>query len=416
MEASLHRARSARAHDWPDEWTPGKPFANCYWLRNPNYPAETIIVYEDDPLDPKRQREVKLRDDRIGYLKDLRASCLGVGAVQTHFLDPGRAWDEALKLNDGGVGYLAEALAPVCNPALKQGQVLSRLSDLRAQMAERLERFYVSDDLEERLKQRLEVAGKIVDQLYAMADLGRFGHLIRALQVPADELADVLYRIEAQPPEDTVIVSRPSTAAARRPRPLPTGLARAAMSEPAGDGTSSGTMIARTREELLAEAALKHWIERLHPGAPERQALPQPPARDREPGRARERADRGREAARAGRRGERCGAPLHLHRAQQSGQARAAGCNLDQPLRRQARIRPGPARAAPAGRGRPVPAGVRAAARLATTRERSARSRCPIPTASSPTGCSPSSSSCATTRPRARARRSTSSRTCGSAG
>ncbi len=63
-----------------------------------------------------------------------------------------------------------------------------------------------------------------MEELYGTADLGRFGHLLRALQVPADELADVLYRVEAQPPEDTVIVSQPQTAAARRPRPLPPGV------------------------------------------------------------------------------------------------------------------------------------------------------------------------------------------------
>ena len=268
MEASL-TGSFGKAHDWPDDWTPGKPFANCYWLRNPNYPAETIIVYEDDPANPKRKREVEVRADRVDYLSNLRASCLGVGAVRTHFQDAGRAWDEALKLNDGGVGYLAESLAPVCNPALKQSQVQSRLMTLRAQMAERLKRFYVSDDLEERLEQRLAVAGKVVEELYGTADLGRFGHLIRALQVPADELADVLYRVEAQPPDDTVIVSRSQASAARRPRPLPTGLPRSGPGEAgSGNGASgspvSGAMIARTREELLAEAALKHWMERLH--------------------------------------------------------------------------------------------------------------------------------------------------------
>ena len=93
-------------------------------------------------------------------------------------------------------------------------------------MTERLKRFHVSDDLEERLEQRLAVAGQIVEELYGTADLGRFGHLIRALQVPADELADVLYRVEAQPPEDTVIVSQPQSPAARRPRPLPLGVRR----------------------------------------------------------------------------------------------------------------------------------------------------------------------------------------------
>ncbi len=180
--------------------------------------------------------------------------------MRTHFHDPERAWDEALELNDGGVGYLASALAPVCNPALKQSQVAARLATLREQMSERLRRFHVSDDLEERLEQRLAVASQIVEDLYGTADLGRFGHLLQALQVPADELADVLYRAEAQPPEDTVIVSQPQTAAARRPRPLPLGVRRP---EPAATNGAAAP-VARTREQLLAEASLKHWMQRLH--------------------------------------------------------------------------------------------------------------------------------------------------------
>ena len=84
MEASLIGS-FGKAHEWPGEWTPGKPFANCYWLRNPNYPAETIIVYEPDPADPARQREVRRREDREQYLDNLKASYLGVGAVADPF-------------------------------------------------------------------------------------------------------------------------------------------------------------------------------------------------------------------------------------------------------------------------------------------------------------------------------------------
>ena len=51
-------------------------------------------------------------------------------------------------------------------------------------------------------------------------------------------------------------------------------------------------MIARTREELLAEAALKHWMERLHRVPQNARLLPQPAPREREPGRAHQRADR----------------------------------------------------------------------------------------------------------------------------
>jgi hypothetical protein len=166
-----------RAHQWPAEWTPGQPFKNCFWLRNPNYPAESIIVYDAG------KREVEHRPDRRDYLARLRAAYLEVPEVRDHFADPAAAWDEALELNDGGVGYLAEHLAPVCRPEMKLQQLVARLGALRRQMVTALERFHVTDDVEARLAQRREVANTVLDDLYRCADLGRFGYLLRAAVV-----------------------------------------------------------------------------------------------------------------------------------------------------------------------------------------------------------------------------------------
>ena len=213
LYASLEE-RFAAAHRWPKEWTPSQPFDNCFWLRNPNYPAESIIRYEGG-------REVEILPDKRDYVERLRQAHNRVPAVCAHFKDPDRAFEEALKFNDGGVSYLARALEPVCNPKLKYQQLAGPLAVMRAGMQERLARFHVADDIESRLTQRLEVAGQIVGELYRAADLreapgerGRFGHVVAAMQMQVGELADLLDRMEAAPPRlDELELPPPAPAA-----------------------------------------------------------------------------------------------------------------------------------------------------------------------------------------------------------
>lgn len=244
-----------RAHRWPAEWIPGEPFKNCFWLRNPNYPAESIIIYDAD------KREVEHRSDRQDYLARLRTAYLAVPEIQNHFADPAAAWDEALKLNDGGVGYLADRLAPVCRPEMKLQQLVARLASLRHQMVVALERFYVADDVEARLAQRREVASVIVDDLYRCADFGRFGYLLRAVAVSSTELADLLNRVEVAPELDgqkVRVVQTPVSPGGGRARP---GQPRPS-APPAAESTP--TPLVLTREQMMANAALRHWMERLH--------------------------------------------------------------------------------------------------------------------------------------------------------
>lgn len=253
-----------KAHDWPKEWTPKKPFANCFWLRNPNFPAEAIIKY-----DPATKRELSLREDKLDYVERLHRAHGQVPEVVAHFGGSERAaqaWNAAMALNDGGIGFLADSLAPVCNPAMKLEQVAVRLEDLRERLRKGLDRFYVADDVGKRLEQRLAVADRIVDALYGMADLGRFGHLLRALQVEPGPLTDLLYRAEIQPAEiegrEVIVVAEPLRSAERpRPRPLP-GRPNGGSAPAAQPATPAP--ITLTRDALLASAALRHWTRVLH--------------------------------------------------------------------------------------------------------------------------------------------------------
>ncbi|MFM8680190.1 MAG: virulence factor SrfC family protein [Alphaproteobacteria bacterium] len=173
-------------HDWPRNWAPGRSFANTYWLRNPEVHDKGLLDYDDD------MREKAFREPE--RLAALRANFLRNEDVQRHFEDPAIAWDAAMKLNDGGIGRIAERLAPVCNPALKRVQVSAQATELGGRLAKRLEAYHVSGDLDAEMQKRRLEARKAGRELLACAAAQAFGLMLRALQVEQDPLADAFRR------------------------------------------------------------------------------------------------------------------------------------------------------------------------------------------------------------------------------
>lgn len=251
IEASITRFLGLE-HAWPQEWTPGQPFTNTFWLRNPNVAARALLTYdaegrETGEVDPARMRR-------------LREEFLATPEVQRHFADPARAWGEAMRLNDGGVTYLAERLAPVCNPALKRGQVAGRLATLVRQLAARLDPFHISDDREaERAKRKAE-GQALLPHLAACLQAQRFGLMLRAMQVEAEALSHAFYRLLLHAPEDGGQPA-PVSGAAVRAADLAGDLAGlfGAAPEPAPADAGSRTDVA----DQLAETALAEWQEQL---------------------------------------------------------------------------------------------------------------------------------------------------------
>ncbi|RJF88194.1 hypothetical protein D3874_15190 [Oleomonas cavernae] len=185
-----------KAHDWPRNWTPGKPFDNTYWLRNPNFVAKHILDYGADG------GEAGIRPSEAERIARAKSEFLSNEAARAHFRDPEKAWDEAFRLNDGGISYLAASLAPVCNPAIKRRQIEEQLRSLRHAMSERLGRYHVSGDLAEELEKRRAAARACGRRLVACAGDQKFGLLLRALHIRPEALIDLYYRVESNAPAE----------------------------------------------------------------------------------------------------------------------------------------------------------------------------------------------------------------------
>jgi hypothetical protein len=250
-------------HDWPRQWTPGRPFSNTFWLRNPNAYDEGLVEYDKGDGKPDTPwRELTFRDKpRIDRLRERFANN---DDVKRHFANPEAAWDAAMALNDGGIGFLAERLRPVCNPALKRRQVSAQLAELARRMAARLEPYHVSGDIEAELAKRRAEARKVGRSLLACAEAQAFGLMLRALQVEAEALAE-LFRRETLSAGDGGAVATPVGAraggkslrddfealfeddAALEPEPA----------QPADAGPAD-------MAELLARVAVAEWNDGMH--------------------------------------------------------------------------------------------------------------------------------------------------------
>lgn len=241
MKASLLDPFAKLPDSWPLAWVPGQPFKNCYWIRNPNIPAEGIIKYEG-------RNEVAILEDKKDRIAKLRAAYSGVKEVHAHFADPLRAFDEVMKLNDGGVSYLAANLSEVCRPGMKLEQIRARLKDTREALATLLAPKYVSGDLDKRLAERELAARQVVREFQTCVQKTLFGTFLRALCVERGALADALH----EPSQSVQALNTPIEDKDFLDTIIEKG------------GIPSTTAPVMSRVDKIARTAMEVWTQQLH--------------------------------------------------------------------------------------------------------------------------------------------------------
>lgn len=139
-----------KQHDWPTRWKNNQAFNNIFLLRNPNFRFDAIMDIDDNGV------EKGIRQEKLSYVDDLKQSFLGSELVSRHFAQPREAWEEAMKLNDGGISYIRTKLSPLCNPDLKREQLEKTIFETRNTLLGRLKKYHFSDDKEEERRKKNE--------------------------------------------------------------------------------------------------------------------------------------------------------------------------------------------------------------------------------------------------------------------
>ncbi len=215
LEASLLKpfgGGHSNKTDWVNNWTPGQPFNNSYWIRNPNLRADALFKYEGN--DDKFKEVGFLNDDIETFMDQMFKAYMQCELVERHFADPKGAWDPCLAFNDGGITRLASSLAPVCRPELKRAQVAQRLAALCLEVEEQVARYYVSGDFETVRREKTEIAEEILKSLLRGWQAEKFGHFMHALKLNENVAVEIYMATER---EDASIAVKGASSASSSP-------------------------------------------------------------------------------------------------------------------------------------------------------------------------------------------------------
>jgi hypothetical protein len=192
------------ANGWLDAWHPGQPFSNTLLARNPGK-SQSLSRLTDDGVEGEFLPGVPEKIERWG--REFSANT----GIRRYVKNPEKAWAEVFRLNDAGMTYLVESLAPVCRPELKLNQLNNQIAILRGDMKRRLSEWHVGDDLDAEYQKRLEGLRPSLDLLEANGNAGRFGLLLSQFHLTPAEAREVLLR------------ALPTTEATRAAPPAATG-------------------------------------------------------------------------------------------------------------------------------------------------------------------------------------------------
>jgi len=170
-------------HDWPRNWD-GKPFNNIFLLRNPN--IECDIMSHDT-----QGKEVGINPEKASHVTAVMDSFMKSDKVREHFQNPQKSWDAFMSPNDGGISLIRQSLQPLCNPELKQAQIIQTLNDTRLPLLARLKVFYKSDDKEEERKQKKRQLFMLLKRLGAEQNRQKLGLLLHTLTIGDTEIFDM---------------------------------------------------------------------------------------------------------------------------------------------------------------------------------------------------------------------------------
>jgi hypothetical protein len=254
MNASLVD-KFSNGYSWPNEWTPGKPFQNTYLMRSPT--AKSTLFKYDQGL------EISILESEQSRIEKQREAFASAPLVKKHLADPSRAFDEMLKIGDGGTSYIVENLSKVCSAETKPKQVRTRLQSIASKAHEALYRYYISTNIDERLKESESAAQSAIDAIESLLQAGRFGSFLQALFVDGGLLSAHLQRVivsgtsskATDPNKQESLLPRPGAL------PRPGSLPRPGAPAPA---PAQPTMAARVKFESrdldLANSAVEFWI------------------------------------------------------------------------------------------------------------------------------------------------------------
>ncbi|WP_292992956.1 putative virulence factor [Pantoea sp.] len=201
-------------YDWLKEWSSGKPFDNCFLVRKPGMDTP-FLTLENFP-GQESLKEMAITERYRDVIDTMGRAFVTRQNVHRHVAAPNEAWQEMLKLNDGGIARLTGALRGVAHLAFKLDRLREQLKQCRIEIAEkRLGRWYQHDG-DGQLSKKQAIAKELWQGLSASPQ--SLGEIISHLDLPSHELKNIYLSIreQGQEPQNSE-VQRPQNPFAANP-------------------------------------------------------------------------------------------------------------------------------------------------------------------------------------------------------
>lgn len=164
---------------WVERWIPTQPFNNMFMLRNVNISWKGMMKLE-------KGKELEIED--VEHAGKMRTAFINSELVKKHFRSPETAFDELMKLNDGGIEHIKRCLEPLCDPNLKLDQIHNAMLRARDKLYSILYPFYHSGNQAEEIKKKQMLFLKIKNLSANQKFRARFPELINSFALPLDQV------------------------------------------------------------------------------------------------------------------------------------------------------------------------------------------------------------------------------------
>lgn len=194
VEAWQHSRGSDR---WLTEWVPGRPFNNCFFIRDPRY-SQAVFESEGNGV-----HESGVRHEFAEQLRLMERSFLDSPLVRRHVADPAHMWAESTQPNRSGCQYLLAELGRAVNPADHAAQLQSEARRLVGDIDGALRALYHSEDKAQERENAEKNARAVGGAMWQALQKGSIGLLLEQLYLPEDVAWTVYYGVEnpALPPQ-----------------------------------------------------------------------------------------------------------------------------------------------------------------------------------------------------------------------
>jgi len=176
--------------NWNGEADNQRPFNNIFLVRKPG--IDCSFIQRDGKVEKSVRADYRERLDRM------RTDFCSDPDINNYVGEPEKSWDEVIKINDGGLSNLIEAISKVDIEKIRFNAIKSKLRDISEELARTFRHWISEDDLDEVKKKKEEnskLVGRTCKKKFEMFKF-EFGDFINIFNMPLQKIKQAWDDIE----------------------------------------------------------------------------------------------------------------------------------------------------------------------------------------------------------------------------